>query len=166
MISRIRNRTGLPECVTLIRAAFQTVAETFRLTPENCPTHAAFITEETLRRSFDAGVEMYLLRDQGRPEGFVAIERSPKEVGTYYVEKLAVHPNFRHRGYGRALMEFAVRRVQDLGGRRVSVAMIDENTRVRAWYAGQGFVTTGVKVFPRLPFRVCFMELSVTPGER
>jgi ribosomal protein S18 acetylase RimI-like enzyme len=101
---------------------------------------------------------LYLLRKDQKPAGFVAVEKSPKEEGTYYIEKVAVHPDRRHQGVGRELMDFAARRIRELGGKRISIALIDANTRLKDWYRDQGFVETSTKDFPRLPFRVCFME--------
>jgi len=89
--------------------------------------------------------------------GFVAIEKSQTEAEVYYIEKVSVIPEYRHKGMGKKIMEFARKRILELGGIRASLAIIDENTRLKDWYKTMGFIVTGVKKFNHLPFTVCFM---------
>ncbi|TCL76387.1 acetyltransferase (GNAT) family protein [Hydrogenispora ethanolica] len=149
----------LEESAVLIRAAFGTVAAELRLTPANCPTNPAFLDRSDLEALRQKGVKLYALRKEGRSIGFVALEKADPEL--YYLEKLAVHPDYRHCGYGRQLLDFAFRTVRAAGGRRVSIAIIDENARLKRWYQAYGFRETGLKNFPHLPFTVCFLQKEV-----
>ena len=74
------------------------------------------------------------------------------------MERLAVLPSYRHRGIGRALMDFAFEAVKKHGGKKVSIGIINENRVLKNWYMEYGFVETGTRVFRHLPFEVCFME--------
>ena len=142
----------------LLNAAFMTVADEFGLTKENCATNAAFITTEELQCNLNELREFYRLDVDESPAGFIAIEKSAKEPGTFYIEKVAVHPQYRHLGLGRQMMAFAENRIKELGGERVSIGLIDANTRLKTWYQSLGYTETGTRDFVHLPFRVCFME--------
>lgn len=95
---------------------------------------------------------------QELPVGFIAIERSASAPGTFYIEKVAVRPRYRHAGVGRRLMEFATERIAALGGKRISIGLIDSHNVLKSWYADQGYVQTAVRNFAHLPFEVCLME--------
>lgn len=142
----------------IIRDAFITVADDFGLTPSNCPTNPAFIDPDQMMKLQANFRELYLVSYNENPAGFVAIERSLNEPGVFYIEKVCVLPEFRHRGTGNRIMEFAQKRIKELEGTQASVAIIDENIQLKSWYKGLGFDITGIKKFDHLPFTVCFMK--------
>lgn len=157
LIRELFTDTELNESVQLIRAAFQTVADQLSLTPENAPTNPAFITLDKLKEAKEKGVQMFgLFQSDHQQAGFIALEKAGD--GLYYIERLAVRPAFRHRGYGKRLLDFAFQYVKDAGGIGVSIAIIDENTVLKRWYQAYGFIETGCKTFEHLPFTVCFMR--------
>jgi len=141
----------------LLNESFSAVAEEFNITRENCPSHNAFIEWETLYNKMNSNTEFYLLESSGYFIGFIAIEKSKKEKGTFYIEKVAIHPDYRHKGKGKQIMEFAEKRIKELDGKRISVGLINENVRLKDWYKSLGYSETGVKVFGHLPFDVCYM---------
>ena len=59
------------------------------------------------------------------------------------------------------MMDFAAEKIKGYGGKWISIALIDSNTILKNWYLSQGFKETGIKDFPHLPFRVCFMNKKV-----
>lgn len=158
MIRQI-DRRELPACIEVIHTAFSTVAEEFGFTRENCPGYAGFMPLEKLAEQFDKGVTMFGLYERREMIGFVAIEDAGN--GVFYLEKLAVLPGYRHKGYGLSLMNFARDAVRERGGRRISIGIVQENTRLKDWYAVYGFRPAGVRKFDHLPFTVGFMELEV-----
>jgi ribosomal protein S18 acetylase RimI-like enzyme len=93
--------------------------------------------------------------------GFVAIEKADDKV--YYLDKLAVLPEYRHKGYGGKLVEFVSNFVKKHNGQKVSLGMINESTVLKKWYQKLGFKETGTQSFEHLPFTVCFMEKSLLP---
>ena len=95
----------------------------------------------------------------GRQIGFVAIEKASDEF--YYMEKLAVLPEYRHRGFGKKLMDFVSDYVKAKNGKKISIGIINENSRLKTWYQAYGFEETGLYQFEHLPFVVCFMEKEV-----
>ncbi len=80
---------------------------------------------------------------------------------TFYIEKVAVHPDYRNIGYGQKLMNFATKRIIQLGGKKVSVSLINTNTKLKEWYINQGYVEKQVKKYEHLPFNVCFMDKTL-----
>ena len=86
------------------------------------------------------------------------VEKSENEKDTFYIEKVAIHPDYRHKGKGKQIMEFAENRINEFGGKRISVGLIDENKQLKDWYKSQRYNETGTKIFDHLPFNVCFME--------
>jgi diamine N-acetyltransferase len=163
--SPINPKEELEEFAAVIRESFSTVAAEFGLTPDNAPTNPAFLAPERLAESLAKGLELFGARLCGRLSGCVGIEKARDTEGRFYIERLAVLPECRHGGLGKALLDFACERIRERGGTEVSIGIMDENRRLKAWYAGYGFVETGKKRFDRLPFTVCFMSLTLEAGE-
>jgi len=147
------------ECAAVIRSAFITVADDFGLTKENAPTNPAFIETDALFKMHERNISMFAVMEDGTVIGFFAVEKAKED--TYYMEKLAVLPSFRHKGCGRAIMDYVFDLVRDEGGKKVSIGIINENTVLKNWYIGYGFAETEIKVFSHLPFTVCLMEKYV-----
>jgi len=158
-IKEIVTDDQITQSVEVIREAFGTVAREFNLTQENAPTHPFFSTREQLLELNKKAAFFGFYLD-GIQVGFVAIEKA--EGGTYYLGRLAVKPQFRHRGYGRKLTEYVIDYVISRGGIKVALGMIDSQTVLKDWYKSLGFVQTGTKQFEHLPFVVCFMEKAVS----
>jgi predicted acetyltransferase/predicted GNAT family N-acyltransferase len=152
----------LPECLAVIRASFATVAKEFGLNEQNCPTHRAFMKMGHLKYIYDSGIPLYYLRTAGKIAGFCELNR--QKAGEYRLGKLAVLPEFRHNGYGRMLIDHCKTTAateaaaEGLQGVKILISIIEENTVLKEWYAGHGFVHTGTKKFEHQPFTAGFME--------
>jgi len=142
----------------VLNLSHRTIARDFNFTKEDNPTNNAFIDEKTLREQLKNGIALYGLKLGNRLVGCIAIEKSKREADTYYIEKVSVLPEFRHQGIGVRLMDFATDKIKNSGGKIISIALIDSNSKLKKWYLSQGFVETGFKDFEHLPFRVCFMR--------
>ena len=100
----------VPAAAEVIRQAFATVAEAFDLTEENCPTNGAFLRDAALAEEQERGTVLYGLSDEDGLSGCMALKR--KNEATFSLEKLAVAPWSRNRGYGGALVAHAVEAVR------------------------------------------------------
>ena len=89
--------------------------------------------------------------------GFAAVDLS--DAAKPELEKLAVLPQYRHEGAGRLLAGWAAEQAHSVGAKALRIGIIEENARLRAWYERLGFVHTGTRMFPHLPFTVGFMEM-------
>jgi ribosomal protein S18 acetylase RimI-like enzyme len=145
--------------VDVLRRACATVAERFGLTPENCPKSPAFYTEDRVRTDLERSVRYYFLEEDAEIRGCVALEQAKPDV--CYMERLAVPPEYRGRGYGQALVRHALEQARQIGVRRIEIGIIAEDARLEEWYCRFGFVRTGTKTFDHLPFVVAFMALEL-----
>jgi N-acetylglutamate synthase-like GNAT family acetyltransferase len=94
-----------------------------------------------------------------RQVGFVAMEKADDAV--YYLEKLAVLPEYRHNGYGRELVQFVLETAATGGAKKLSIGIIYEQAVLKDWYKDIGFRETSTKKFEHLPFTVGFMEIDL-----
>jgi ribosomal protein S18 acetylase RimI-like enzyme len=139
----------------IIRGSFRGVAERFGLTEENCPRHASNCTADWIEKDMDRGVTYFVLESEGRVVGSVALERAKPEVCN--LERLAVLPDQRKRGFGKALVSHVLSQAGSLGCRDVRIGVIADQAELKDWYRGLGFVETENREFSHLPFLVTFM---------
>ncbi len=163
MTNVIRNadRDDVSAITNLIRAAFADVAERFQLTPENCPKHPSNCEPGWIETAMGNGVKFYVLEEAQTIIGCVALE-FPDKPGVCYLERLAVLPQYRHRGLGKQLVEYCEVEAGKRRLQRIEIGIIAGQDDLRTWYEGFGFVVTGEKEFAHLPFRVAFMGKDVS----
>ena len=155
-IREVSSTAELEASLKVIQESFQTVADQFGFTRENCPAHTAFLKIGELHEMKRRGLTLFGLFLKEEQVGFIAVERNPS--GVFWIEKLAVLPSQRHGGYGRRLVGHAIDFITQEGGSKVGLGMIDEHKILKEWYKGLGFVETSTRVFAHLPFTVCMME--------
>ena len=165
VIKELHSEEELLRCVDLLRAAFGTVARDFGLTEESAPTNAAFTTLENLQKHLQKGMTIYGMFCDASLVGCTAIKRSKGDGAVFYIERLAVAPEKRHRGYGGQLLSFAFGRIRENGGSTASIGLMDNNDRLKKWYSAKGFVQHDCRKIAHLPFRVCFMSMDLRKGE-
>jgi len=107
----------------------------------------------------ERGVTYFAIENKNHIIGCVAFERANSEV--CYLERLAVLPGYRRRGFGKALVERAVSEAKHLGVNYVSIGIIAEHTELKDWYKRLGFVEGESKEFPLLPFCVTVMSYEI-----
>ena len=139
----------------LIRQSYRDVADRFELTPANCPKHPSNCTDGWVEKDFDRGVSYYILEHRGKPAGCVAIEHVSADL--CYLERLAVLPHERNKGFGSQLVDHVFRTAQGSGVKKISIGIIAMQTELKQWYQKIGFIEGETKNFSHLPFRVTFM---------
>jgi N-acetylglutamate synthase-like GNAT family acetyltransferase len=154
-VIREASSQDIPLLATLIHNSFQDVAERFKLTPDNCPTHPSNCTPEWIETALGKGINYYILENNNQPCGCVALEQARPEV--CYLERLAVLPQFRQRGFGKALVNHVINEARKLGIRRIEIGIISKHTELREWYQKLGFSVKEAAHFKHLPFEVTFM---------
>jgi diamine N-acetyltransferase len=159
-IEKIDIKKHIDELTQLIRESFLTIAEEYGLTKKNTPNNPAFITSGDILKSIsEKGVSYFGFFRGGKLIGCYALENAGQ--GIYYLERLAVKPEERHKGIGKMLVLDSFKKVKDISGKKVSIGMIDANKKLKRWYINLGFTETGKKDLPHLPFRVCFMDYLI-----
>jgi ribosomal protein S18 acetylase RimI-like enzyme len=146
-------------CAAVIRKGFGTVARSFGLTIENCPTNGAFMKTERLKEDWEKGKDMYVLLSDNLIIGFMELEK--KEESRVELQKLTVLLKYRHYGYGRRLIEYAKQRAKELDAEAMTIGIIEENTVLKDWYLKNGFLHNGTHVFEHLPFTVGFLSMKI-----
>jgi N-acetylglutamate synthase-like GNAT family acetyltransferase len=159
VVIRAATKQDIPLLTMLVSTAFRDVAERFHLMPENCPKHPSNCAPEWMETALQKGVKYFILEAEGTPCGCVAFEQANLDVG--YLERLAVLPQCRKKGFGEALVAHVFTEAKQRGIRRVEIGIIAEQTELRTWYEKLGFVITREAEFSHLPFRVTFMVKNV-----
>ena len=159
MIKQVENKEQLNICLDIIRSSFITVAEEFCLTKNNCPSHTAFITIDKLKKQFADGRPMFLFYQGDIPVGYFSLAKCSDEE--WELNNLAVLPEYRHLGIGKTIVDYAVAMVKSCGGNKISIGIIEENTKLKNWYLNLGFKHILTRRFEHLPFTVGFMELNL-----
>lgn len=158
--------TSLSDAVlaTVIAEAFADVARRFNLDRANCPTHPSFTTPDIVRHSRERGTVFGAAMADGQICGCIGV-RMPSE-GACAIEKLAVLPDRRGLGAGRALVDYAAALAEEAGAQRVEASIIDDHAQLKAWYAKLGFRVVRTVRYERLPFAVCVLERPLERGAR
>jgi len=159
MIIKQANEADIDTLVTLLRNSFRDVAERFELTIENCPKNLAFCTKERVKSDLARGLIYYILENDGQPCGCVAIEKASPDV--CYLERLAVLPQHRRKGSGKALVNHIFDQAGKKGVKKLEIGIISEDTKLKNWYMKFGFVQKATKKFDHLPFIVAFMSAEI-----
>ena len=162
MMIRPMDENELFECVRLIRESFMTVADAFGFTTDNAPRFTAFATTpERLRyhRDVEKRPMFVYVADDGRIAGYYSLALLGD--GSCELNNLCVHPGYRHRGIGGALLTDAFRRADALGCGRMKIGIVEENTVLRKWYEGKGFVHVGTQKYDFFPFTCGYMEADL-----
>ena len=84
---------------------------------------------------------------EGRPAGLVAIVAPTPLASNRHVLEiclLAVEPARRGQGIGRALVEAAIAEARARGARRLTLRVLETNSRARLLYEAAGFEVEGV----------------------
>ncbi len=159
MIIQVENKKQLNICLEIIRSSFITVAEEFGLTENNCHSHTAFLTIDKLQKQFDNGRLMFLFYQGDIPVGYFSLVKCSNEE--WELNNLAVLLEYRHLGIGKAMVDYAVKMVKSYGGNKISIGIIEENTKLKDWYLKLGFAHISTRKFEHLPFTVGLMEINI-----
>ena len=152
--------SSLEPSAKIIRKAFGAVTAELGITEENCPRFPAYTTVNRLDEMRDRGARFFGAFIDGRQVGVIVVER--EEDGRYFAKRLAVLPEYWHRGLGEKLMARAIEYIRDCGFEKVNVAIVNEHTVLRDWYIAMGFRQVEVKTLDFLPFKVGFLEKKIS----
>ncbi|MFC1494024.1 GNAT family N-acetyltransferase [Thermodesulfobacteriota bacterium] len=143
----------------IIKTSYQTVADKFGLNKTNCPKHPSNCTDEWINADFERGVIYFILESEEKEIGCAALEKADSEL--CYLERLAVIPENRNKGFGRILVDYIFHEAEMFGCRNISIGIIAKQHELKKWYLDIGFKEGITKSFEHLPFEVMFMEYSL-----
>jgi diamine N-acetyltransferase len=153
---RQTTRKDIPTLSEIIRRSFRDVADKFGLTPQNCPRHPSNCEDSWVDNDMQKGISYYLLEYDSQPTGCVALNKSTPT--TCFLERLAVLPQSRGKGFGQSLVYHVFGEAKKQGFNSVSIAIIAEYCELKNWYQRFGFTEKETKTFPHLPFKVMFLN--------
>ena len=142
-----------------IRKSFRDVAQRFGLTRRNAPSHPSNCMLNWIRYDMERGVTYFIAESESRTAGCVACEQASAKI--CYLERLAVLPEKRNQGLGKALVEHVLSKARESGADCVSIGIIAEHIALKNWYNHLGFVETETKEFLHLPFLVTLMSYNL-----
>ena len=85
---------------------------------------------------------------EGRIAGYVKLSRVTELAASDHVRMvsgLAVGPEYRRRGIGRALLDAAAEEARARGARRLTLRVLGPNAQARRLYETAGFVVEGIQ---------------------
>lgn len=126
--------SDLKVLVQIIRESFADVALRFGLNKANCPRHPSNCTPEWIESALEKGITYFLMVKNGAPCGCVAIEHANRKI--CYLERLAVLPEYRKCGCGRALVDYALSRAWRDGAQRVEIGIISDDLALKECTGG------------------------------
>jgi predicted N-acetyltransferase YhbS len=101
-----------------------------------------------LSDGLDSGYHQFVAEDSNEPVGYICFGQTPLTMGTWDIYWVAVDPDQKGKGIGRALTEFAEGKMREAGGRLSIVETAGkpsyENTR-------QFYCARGYKVVSQIP---------------
>jgi ribosomal protein S18 acetylase RimI-like enzyme len=83
------------------------------------------------------------------------IEWLTEDAQHYYIHRLAIHPNFQHRGFAKQLMDFAEALAQQQHAVSIRLDTFSVNKRNQRFYEARGYQRLGDIYFPRQS-ELCF----------
>ncbi len=77
------------------------------------------------------------------------IKNTPAEAypGEYYLDSMAIKPEYRGRGIGKQLIEAAINKGRELGYKKFSLLVDVDKPRLKAYYKTIGFSESGKMMF-------------------
>ena len=150
-------KADIPDCVSVIRRSFRTVADGFGFTEENAPAFTAFATNEEKVNQWmtEQGRSMYGCFENDRLVGYYNLLST--EDG-YELGSLSVLPEYRHEGIGRILLTDAMIRAAAENVDKMKLSIVEENVTLRKWYEDMDFTHTGTRKFDFFPFTCGYLE--------
>ncbi len=143
----------------IISSSNKDVAKQFGLNFENSPKHPSFCSSEWIKDDYNRGEIYFILDVDDTPVGCIAYEQP--DNSTAYLNRLAVLPDFRGKGYGKALVKYHLQYSKELNIKNVSIGIINRHDILKKWYLKLGFKEVGLKEFDHLPFNVCFLSIEL-----
>lgn len=152
--------TDIPECVTMIRASFLTVADEFGFTCENALRFTAFATtnERLAHQMTEEHRPMYAYHENAQIIGYYSL--ALQENHECELNNLCVLPEYRHRRIGEKLLNDAYEKAQALGCVKINIGIVEENVMLRNWYEKMGFQHTSTRKYDFFPFTYGYMEMK------
>ncbi len=156
----INDDADIVKVCSVINMAFLTVANELGYTKETVPTFPAFIGKNTIINQINNGLKLFGLLLDNSLVGSIGIKKENTE-GLFKIERLAIIPAYRHKKYGKMLMDYALNEIHNTGGKIAEVEIVNENLKLKKWYLNQGFREIRIDTYQHLPFTVGVLDINI-----
>ena len=147
----------------ILNRAFMPLALQFNFTKETVPRFPAFIGPDVIEKQLGKGLEMFGFRIDEKTTACVGYSYYKDRI--YFIERLATLPEYRHRGIGKALMEFAEQKIRECGGTQAEIHVVDRNELLIEWYRKLGYIQIRIDELSgkagKMPFNSCVMNKAL-----
>ncbi|WP_240840916.1 N-acetyltransferase [Acidaminobacter sp. JC074] len=147
----IRKVDDLKVCHQLIVESFLDVNKSLGITKENCPGNSGYLTLSQLEKQVSKGLILYGYYD---PDLIACIGLMEKSHVRCKIKMLSVLPEYRNKGIGKVLMDFAETQANE----KLVLGMIYENQKLYKWYEALGYKVDKIKKYRGNEFNVAYME--------
>jgi ribosomal protein S18 acetylase RimI-like enzyme len=146
-----------PQLITgILNCSFLTVAKTFGYTAEQVPSFPAFIESGVIVGQLQEGFRIFGAKIDNAVVGCVGYKAI--DGTTSLIERLAVLPEYRHRGIGKYLLEYIENIINRNKGKFIELSIVDNNSVLKNWYKRLGYCELRIEEYPQLPFKVCVLQ--------
>lgn len=149
----------------IIRRSFKQQAELLHMTESRYPGYVAFENDNQAALRI-ANTEVSMLLADALPVGTIGFYSKGSEMMTEgFIERLAVLPQYRGRGYGRILMRHAEKNLFGRGCSSIQISIVASFERLRLYYEQVGYRFTHQATYPALPFEVLYLSKQPRGGD-
>jgi ribosomal protein S18 acetylase RimI-like enzyme len=142
--------------VGILNRSFLTVAKTFGYTAEQVPSFPAFIDSSVIVGQLQEEFKIFGAKIDNAIVGCAGYKFI--DGTTSVIERLAVLPEYRHRGIGKYLLEYIENIIKTDKGKIIELSMVDNNLVLKNWYKRFGYRELRIEEYPQLPFKVCVLQ--------
>lgn len=149
------------ECLEVIKKSYETVAKNYNLTKDNDPYNPAFMTESDYTEFGKKYIDMFAVYEDGRCIGFfdVLFGEDKKSL----LDLICVLPEFRNRGLGKQMLDYALNYAEFNGRQTIAVRLNEDIEVSKKWLADSGFEVLHTKKDDNSPFAICTMVKNLNP---
>ncbi|KMQ51706.1 acetyltransferase (GNAT) family protein [Chitinispirillum alkaliphilum] len=153
MISKLMESEKI---VMIVNKSFLTVAQTFGYTKETVPSFPAFIGKDVIDEQIDNGLKMFGYFENSELIGVAGYNHHHENI--YMIKRLAVLPQYRHKGVGKVLIEHVENQILMEKGEIAEVEIVNNNLQLKNWYKKLGYEEIRIDNYDNLPFKACVMD--------
>jgi ribosomal protein S18 acetylase RimI-like enzyme len=155
MLSFKKASTGDAKVVSdIVQASFKAQAAILNLNRTEHPNYVAFEGPDGVLKSLSQGETVILGCLEALPVATTRFKQSEKEPECGHISRLAVLPEYRKRGFGVELMDFAQKELKALGVEVVEIEIVAEFDKLRVFYLRQGYSPETTYSVASLPFKI------------
>jgi len=142
MLLHRATEADIPEIVALANLAYR---QAVTWATETGILEGTRLTEPQLRDDLAAKPAAHLLlyRESAHEPPLGTVWLEPRPEATWYLGLLIIHPDLQNRRLGQQLLAAAEAFVQQQGGRRIRMTVLNVRDTLIAWYERRGYTRTG-----------------------